>query len=295
MNSQTDGSTPTSLAPLGGVRVVSIAINLPGPSCVRRLVDFGASVVKVEPPEALGGDPMRQYARGYYDELHRGVDIRALNLKTDPGRAALDQLLASADVLLTSQRDAALERLGLAWSVLSARFPQLCQIAIVGSESGDDAGHDLTYIAEAGMATPPHLPVTLIADLAGAERAATATFAALRLANQSGRGHRIAVSLNDAAKAFAGPRKYGLTDAGGLLAGKHPGYNFYRANDGWIAVAALEPHFAMRVQAASDVAFTLDALAQYFRQHGVAHWTKWALEHDIPLATLPSSSTTSNS
>ena len=291
MNSHADVSTPPLPAALTGVRIVSIAINLPGPACARRLADFGAIVVKVEPPDALGGDPMRQYARDYYDALHRGIDVRVLNLKSDTDRLALDQLLFTADVLITSQRDAALARLGLDWNGLSARFPALSQIAIVGSMGANDAGHDLTYITEAGLATPPRLPTTLIADLAGAERAATAVFAALRLTQQSGHGHRLVVSLESAANAFAGPHHYRLTARGGLLAGLHPGYNFYGANDGWVALAALEPHFAARVQAASGVAFTQEALSGFFRQHGVRHWTQWAADHDIPLATLPSSST----
>lgn len=291
MNSPLNVSTPPLPAPLEGVRVVSIAINLPGPACVRRLADFGATVVKVEPPADLGGDPMRQYARGYYDELHQGVEIRSLNLKFDAGRAALTELLTGADVLITSQREAALRRLDLNWTNLSARFPKLNQIAIVGSESGDDAGHDLTYISDAGLATPPQLPTTLIADLAGAERAATATFAALRMAHRDGFGHCIVVSLESTAKAFAGPHRHGLTDTGGLLAGKHPGYNFYAARDGWVALAALEPHFAARVQANSGVAFTNEALAQYFKQHDISYWSRWAAEHDIPLAILPPSST----
>ena len=91
----------------------AIALNLPGPACARRLADFGATVIKVEPPSEMGGDPMRTYARGYYDELHQGIEIRNLDLKSDAGRSALDECLATADVFLTSQRTAALARLKL--------------------------------------------------------------------------------------------------------------------------------------------------------------------------------------
>ena len=260
---------------------------------MRRLADFGATVIKIEPPDTLGGDPMREYARGYYDELHRGVEVHTLNLKSDEGRLALDNFLATADMLITSQREAALERLSLGWDALSARFPRLCHVAIVGSDAGNDAGHDLTYIAAAGLATPPHMPTTLIADLAGAERAVSAAFAALRMVRHTGRGTRIVVSLATAAHAFARPHRHGLTRAGGLLSGGHPGYNFYQARDGWVVLAALEPHFAARVQAASMVEFTPTALTDFFRQHDVDHWAEWAAQHDIPLATLPSSSTSS--
>ena len=281
-------------AALEGVRIVSIALNLPGPACARRLADFGAIVIKIEPPDALGGDPMREYARGYYNELHRGVEIHSLNLKSDEGRLALDKFLATADVLITSQRESALDRLSLSWDALSARFPRLCHVAIVGTEGSNDAGHDLTYIAAAGLATPPHMPATLIADLAGSERAVSATFAALRMFNQTGHGTRTVVSLASAAHAFAGPHTHGLTRSGGLLSGGHPGYNFYPVRDGWVVLAALEPHFAARVQAASMVAFTADALTDFFRQHDVRHWADWAAQHDIPMATLPSPSTSPN-
>ena len=98
MNSAADISIPL---PLSGVRVVSIALNLPGPACARRLADFGATVVKIEPPDSLCGDPMRLYARSYYEALHEGLDVRTLNLKNVDDRAALDGLLAMADVLLT--------------------------------------------------------------------------------------------------------------------------------------------------------------------------------------------------
>ena len=276
-------STPL---PLAGVRVVSIALNLPGPACVRRLADYGASVTKVEPPDSLGGDPMRAYAASYYDALHKGLEVRTLNLKDAGERAALDDLLANADVFITAQREAALARLQLTGEVLAAHFPHLCHIAIVGDKDSDTAGHDLTYIADAGMATPPHLPPTLFADLAGAERAVTATFAALRIAHLSGRGHHCVVSLRDAAISLNGPMTHGLTRTGGLLSGGHPGYNFYRARDGWIALAALEPHFVERLQKASGVAFTISALKEFFSTKSTMDWNAWATTHDIPLSVI---------
>ena len=283
MNSAPD---VTTLLPLSGIRVVTIALNLPGPACARRLADFGASVVKVEPPESIGGDPMRVYAPGYYDALHQGLEVRALNLKNAADRATFDALLANADVFITAQRAAALSRLQLAGDALSMRFSRLCHIAIVGEENSDDAGHDLTYLADAGLATPPRMPPTLFADLAGAERAVTATFAALRLTQLTGRGQHMVVSLGSAARTFSGPMTHGLTRTGGLLAGAHPGYNFYRASDGWVALAALEPHFIERVKIASGLPFTIDALRQFFAPKNVAEWKGWAGAHDIPLSVI---------
>ena len=283
MNLAKNVSTPL---PLSGVRVVSIALNLPGPACARRLADFGASVIKVEPLEALGGDPLRTYAAGYYEALHRGLNVRTMNLKDIEQRTAFDGLLANSDVFITAQRVAALARLQITGEALAARFPRLCHIAIVGGKNSDIAGHDLTYMADAGLTTPPHLPPTLFADLAGAERAVTATFAALRIAQTTGRGHHCVVSLSEAAMAFTGPMTYGLTSVGGLLAGSHPGYNFYRALDGWIALAALEPHFIERLKKASGVAFAVSTLQQFFSTKSTMAWNVWAITHDIPLSVI---------
>jgi crotonobetainyl-CoA:carnitine CoA-transferase CaiB-like acyl-CoA transferase len=243
-------------------------------------------VTKVEPPDSLGGDPMRTYAASYYATLHEGVEVRTLNLKDKDQRNEMDSLLANADVLITAQRQAALSKLQLASADLAARFPALCHIAIVGDEKSNVAGHDLTYLAAAGLARPPYLPTTLFADLAGAERAVAETFAALRVAEKTGRGHHCVVSMSATAHALAGPMKHGLTNTGGLLAGSHPGYNFYRAYDGWVALAALEPHFVERLTKLAGVEFTKKALKEFFDTKSVGEWKAWAIANDIPLSVI---------
>lgn len=276
------------ITPLDGVRVVSTALNLPGPACARRLADLGATVVKIEPPS---GDPMTGYSKSYYDVLHRGIKIHTLDLKDAETRAEFGTLLAVTDVLVTAQRPSALARLGLDWASLSARYPRLCHVAIVGDRGGETAGHDLTYMAEAGLATPPVLPRTLVADLAGAERAVQAVFAALRLRDRDGHhhvhGHRIEVPLAEAAEAFAQPFHHGMTRPGDLIGGGHPGYNFYLAKDGWIALAALEPRFIARIESLLGFPPSHDALTRAFAVHTQAHWRQWAADNDIPLAVVP--------
>ncbi len=115
--------------PLTHYTIVSLAANVPGPVAAARLRELGARVIKVEPPF---GDPLAGAASAWYGDLHQGVDIRTLNLKEAADRAALDSLLAGADLLLTSSRPSALARLGLDWASVHGRFPRLCYVAIVG-------------------------------------------------------------------------------------------------------------------------------------------------------------------
>ncbi|MDO9068017.1 MAG: CoA transferase, partial [Deltaproteobacteria bacterium] len=113
---------------LEGMRVVTLALNLPGPVAARHLQGLGAKVIKVEPPS---GDPMEQYHAGWYRDMACGQTILRLNLKVKRELERFGRLLANADLLLTASRPAALERLGLDWATLHKKYPQLCQVAVV--------------------------------------------------------------------------------------------------------------------------------------------------------------------
>jgi crotonobetainyl-CoA:carnitine CoA-transferase CaiB-like acyl-CoA transferase len=192
---------------------------------------------------------------------------------------------------VTALRPSALERLGLGWDALHARHPLLCHVAVTGFAAADaDApGHDLTYQARAGLLLPPAMPRTLLADLAGGERAALAG-ATLLLARERGGGARRAdVSLAEAALPFADPLRFGLTAPDGVLGGALPGYGLYAARDGWVAVAALEPHFWRRLcdalgvpEARADRA----ALERAFAAEDARHWERWGREHALPIAAV---------
>jgi crotonobetainyl-CoA:carnitine CoA-transferase CaiB-like acyl-CoA transferase len=269
---------------LAGLRVVTTALNLPGPAACSRLRDLGAMVDKVEPPS---GDPMQRYNASWYERLHAGITVHRLDLKGSD-RAALDKLLFEADLLVTAQRPSALARLGLGARVLAERFPRLCHVAIVGHAPPreEHAGHDLTYLAESGLVAPPALPLTLFADMAGAERAVT-TALALVIARDRGRPARAAYSpLADAAQWLAQPLAEGLTAPGAMLGGGYAGYNVYAAKGGWIAVAALEPHFAESLAAALDVPLDAASLAGRFALESAEHWEAWARARDLPIAAL---------
>ena len=92
--------------PLAQVRVLSLALNLPGPAALMRCRRMGATCTKLEPPS---GDPMRLYEPSAYAELHEGVQVLEADLKTEAGQAIVHRELARADVLLTSFRPSALK------------------------------------------------------------------------------------------------------------------------------------------------------------------------------------------
>ncbi|KGN40135.1 CoA transferase [Knoellia aerolata] len=274
--------------PLAGVRVVSVAVNLPGPAAVARLTSLGADVTSVLPP---AGDPLQEFAGAYFDELHAGQEVLRLDLKDPVGRARLEELLADADVLVTSSRPSALRRLGLDHENVRIRHTGVCQVDIVGhpGEGAEVPGHDLTYQAGAGLIPDGRMPATTVVDLAAAERAAGEAAAALVERARTGRGSRREVALSDVADALARPLAHGLTGAHGLLGGSLPVYAVYAAADGHVALAALEAHFAQRLLTALEIGeedLTGEHLARVFAARSATEWQRWARERDIPLVAV---------
>jgi len=269
---------------LDGIRIINLAVNLPGPAAARRLHQLGGDVVKVEPP---AGDPMEQYHADWYRDMAKGHEVVRLDLKEPGDRRRLDELLAGADLLITASRPAALSRLELDWPTLHRRFAGLCQVAIVGYPltRNNEAGHDLTYQASLGLLSPPHMPRTLLADMAGAEQTVSAALTLL-LARERGQGGGYAeVALSEAAAAMAEPLKYGTTAPGALLGGNLPEYNIYEAKEGWVAVAALEPHFKNRLQELLNVR-TIDEYRAVFATRSAKEWQEWGQELDIPVVVI---------
>jgi crotonobetainyl-CoA:carnitine CoA-transferase CaiB-like acyl-CoA transferase len=131
--------------------------------------------------------------------------------------------------------------------------------------------------AWAGLVSPPSLPPTLIADLAAGEQIVS-TGLSLLLGNRPGFA---CVSLEDAVKSFAAPLRHGLTAPGAMLGGGLPSYRLYPASDGWIAVAALEPHFWSALVGALGVHF-----AEAFAAAPALYWEQWAVERGIPIAAV---------
>lgn len=297
---------------LKGTRVLSLALNLPGPAALLRLHAMGARCIKIEPPPAgrpsagASTDPMQAYAPQAYADLHAGVRVLRADLKSEAGQGRLQRELARCDVLLTSFRPSALKRLGLDWRRLHRQHPALSVVSIVGwpGAKAEIPGHDLTYMAENDLLSGLQQPPTLFADMTGALLASEAVLQALLQRQAKGRGSRHEVALSDAAAWLALPRRWGLTHPGGkkgpgagVLSGQHAGYRLYACRDGRVAVAALEPHFALALAQAAGLSIrgVQDLLAEASHQQ-LARWfagqtratlDQLAAERDLPLHTLP--------
>lgn len=265
---------------LDGIHVVSLAVNLPGPLAVARLCGQGARITKVEPPE---GDPLGFVTPAWYKELAIGQQVMTLDLKSSAGRARLDDLLGSADLLITAMRPSALCRLGL--DDLTAQFPRLGHIEIVGFDGplAEQPGHDLNYQAAHATLTPPSMPTVPIADMLGAERTVSEAVLTLLDRARTGLGGRRRVVLDDAAAAAGAAVRHGLMGPGAPLGGAIPTYGIYGTTDGEIALGALEPHFAARVERVFGVSPTRENLTRIFAEFPTSHWERIAEESDLPL------------
>ena len=132
--------------PMDGVKVVELGVWVAGPAAGGILADWGADVIKIEPPT---GDPARMFGRmlGIEDRVsppfemdNRGKRSIVLDLTTDEERSTALELLSEADVFLTNVRPAALRRVGLDFETVADRNPRLVYGLITGyGESGPDA------------------------------------------------------------------------------------------------------------------------------------------------------------
>jgi alpha-methylacyl-CoA racemase len=248
---------------LTGVRVLDLSSYLPGPFASLLLADFGAEVLKIEPPQ---GDGMRQLGpRGpdgtplFHAALNAGKTIRRLDLKTADGRAAFLALARDADVMLEGFRPDVMQRLGLDHTALRADNPGLifCSISGYGGEGpmAQVAGHDGNYLALAGVlhrnGVPPRFFDPPIADMTGGLFAVIAILGALQARQRDGKGCHIDLGIADVAMplqlfqlvALAGPETVPQPETT-YLNGGAAYYRVYATRDArHVMLGAVEPKF----------------------------------------------------
>ncbi len=302
--------------PLQDVKILDLTRWMPGPYASLVLVDLGASVVKVEEPRY--GDPMRHLLpsadseqNAFFELLNRDKKSLTLNLKSPEGKAIFRDLARGADVVLEGFRPGVMQRLGLDYEALAETNPSLIYASISGY--GQDgpyrsrAGHDLGYLAVAGLLGltglrdgPPVAPGIPVADLFAALWTALGVVTALVERERTGHGRCLDISLLDSVSTLMALPLVEWWTAGCipqrgsmLLSGRQACYNVYQtADDGYMALAAIEPHFWQAFceaverpdwqprQYYEDQSGLVEEVAALFRSRPRAHWQALFTEFD---------------
>jgi crotonobetainyl-CoA:carnitine CoA-transferase CaiB-like acyl-CoA transferase len=256
------------MRPLAGVRVLDLTRLLPGPFATLVLADLGAQVDKIE--DAGDGDytrlgvPQVAGMSAAFHALNRGKRSAVVDLKNPGGAAVLERLARHYDVLFEQFRPGVLDRLGVGHAALRAANERLIICALTGyGQDGplrDRAGHDLNYMARAGLLgiqgpsdAPPQVPAFQLADVSGGLWCVVAIFAALRERERTGKGAVLDISMLESVIPFATITLSRLFAGGGepergaeILTGGIAPYQTYRTSDGeFMALGALEPKFFM--------------------------------------------------
>jgi itaconate CoA-transferase len=198
------------MLPLEGLTVIAVEQAVAAPFCSSRLADAGAHVIKVERPEgdfARGYDAAAKGQSSYFVWLNRGKDSEVIDLSTKDGRAALEALIAKADVLLQNLKPGSMDKLGFSLKRLRKDYPKLICCTISGY--GDDGpyahrkAYDLLIQAESGLASitggpdgPSRVGLSIV-DIATGATAHAAILEALIARGRSGKGADIRISMFD--------------------------------------------------------------------------------------------------
>ncbi|WP_287965001.1 CaiB/BaiF CoA-transferase family protein [Diaphorobacter sp.] len=211
-----------TIRPLDGITVVSLEHAVAAPFCTRQLADLGARVIKVERPGsgdfARGYDQRVKGQSSHFTWINRSKESLALDVKQPQAKAALLQLLQTADVLVQNLAPGAAARMGLSYEALKAHNPKLivCDISGYGADGPyrDKKAYDLLIQSEAGFLSVTGTPETpsksgiSVADIAAGMYAYTNILSALLLRGKTGEGSHIDVSMLEAMGEWMGYPMY---------------------------------------------------------------------------------------
>lgn len=315
---------------LAGICVVDLTRVLAGPTCTQILGDLGAEVIKIERPVTgdetrFWGPPFLQDTAGndttesaYYLCANRNKKSVTLDIGNEGDLGRLFALLETADILVENFKPGSLEKHGLAYGQLKARFPKLVYCSITGY------GHTGPYAAEPGYdfiaqglcglmsvtgakdGEPAKAGVAVV-DYTTGLYAATGILAALHARNVSGEGQHIDLALLDCGLAMmSNIASYAL------VSGREPArvgnahttivpYNAFRASDGWIILAvgndmqfrrfatfaghpewADDPRFAKNTARVTHRAVLTPLMEAAIALHPRQYWLDGMTEHDVP-------------
>lgn len=309
--------------PLARLVVLDLTLARAGPTCVRHLADWGADVIRIEPPGTEGAEDIAGDRDGPdFQNLHRNKRLIQLNLKSPGGLAAFMRLVEGADVIVENMRASVKHRLGIAWDDVHAVNPRL----VYGSISG--FGQDGPYGARAGVdqiaqgmsglmsitGLPGQGPVRAgipIADLTAGNLLALGIMVALFERERTGVGRWVTTSLLEAQTFmldFQAARWLMRGEVAGQAGNDHPTgipTGVFPTTDGHINIAASSgrlwtrfceaighaewaEHAAWRTQAgrSADRAAVNAAIAEVTRTRPAAHWIDLFERNGIPAGPI---------
>ncbi len=259
--------------PLASLKVLDFSTLLPGPFASLMLADMGAEVLRIESPTRMDLlrvlPPHDHGTSASHAYLNRNKRSLALDLKQAAALEIVRALVKDYDIVLEQFRPGVMERLGLGYEALKALNPRLIYVSITGyGQTGpykDRAGHDINYLALAGVASytgredsgPLPLGVQLADVGGGSLHAVVGLLAAVIARQQTGVGQYLDVSMTDCSFSLNA-----MAGAGYLACGVQPErethvlnggsfYDYYRSRDGrWMSVGSLEPAFMQQLCAA---------------------------------------------
>jgi CoA:oxalate CoA-transferase len=253
-----------STGPLSDILVVDLTRVLAGPYAALMLGEFGARVIKVEPPRA-GDDsrhigpfvktPSGKVKSGYFMSVNRAKESIALDLKADGDRAIFEALLERADVLIENYRGGTMEKLGYGYEQLKDKYPRLVYCGVSGfGHTGPYAkrpAYDMVVQAMGGVMSltghpdsPPTRVGTSTGDLSAGLFATIGVVTALYDRKATGKGQKVDIAMLDSQVALlenAISRYVATGDVPGRLGSRHPSiapFAAFATRDGHIAIAA---------------------------------------------------------
>lgn len=202
------------MGPLEGIRVIELGQLIAGPFCGQVLADFGAEVIKVEPPDS--GDAMRQWGRldtdgrpVWWSVIARGKRSITVDLRSEEGQKILRDLVLEADVLIENFRPGTMERWGLGYEALSELNPRLIMARVSGyGQTGPyakragfasvcEAAGGLRYISGYPDRPPVRIGLSLGDTMAGFN-AAMGVLLALQHRHRTGKGQVVDSAIYEA-------------------------------------------------------------------------------------------------
>ena len=311
-----------STLPLSGLRVIDLTLARAGPTCVRHLADWGADVVRVEPPAADGEDVAGKRSGADFQNLHRNKRCMQIDLKHPDGHAAFMRLVGTADVVVENMRPDVKHRLRVAWEDVHAVNPRTVYGSISGfgqdGPYGKRAGVDQIAQGMGGLMSITGLPGggplrvgIAIADMTAGNLLALGIMTALHERHRTGLGRWVTTSLLEAQVFmldFQAARFLMEGQLPGQAGNDHPTIipqGVFPTSDGHINIAAASDRLWKRLcttlqrpdwvehagwttregRSANRAAINA-AIGEVTRQQDAAHWIELLEEAGIPCGPI---------